>query len=283
MNNTNSIVDHYGSQDLLERILEAVKQTGIDPTELNARQLYPVDQLHMGGRQATRDLAEKLNLTTGMIILDVGSGLGGTARLLASEYDCHVTAIDLTAEFCRASARLTDLTKLSGLITTLQGDALATGLPAESFDLIWCQHTQMNIADKAGLLKEFRRLLKPAGRVALHEVFAGNSAAGPMRYPLPWAKDESASYLVSADKMLALAGAERFKLQEKQDLSNEAQAWWQQLLARIGKSSKGGLGPRLIFGEQSRLFGPNIIDNLQQQRIAVFEMILRLNKESATR
>lgn len=278
MNNSDNITHHYGSQDLLERILDTLKKSGIDPATLNAKQLYPIDQLHMGGRQATRDLAEKLKLSAGMKILDVGSGLGGTARLLASEYGCRVTAIDLTAAFCRASEKLTALTGLSDRIDTVQGDAVATGLPDAAFDLIWCQHTQMNIADKPGLLKEFQRLLKGDGVVALHEVFAGSNVADPIHYPLPWAKDESASTLISADEWLVLAKAEQFELLEKQDLSSQAQMWWEQLLSRISKAPKSGLGPGLIFGNQSRQFGPNIIDNLQQQRIAVYEMILRLNK-----
>ncbi|MCW8889523.1 MAG: class I SAM-dependent methyltransferase [Sedimenticola sp.] len=275
MSNPDNISAHYGRQDLLERILAVLKQTGIDPVQLEAKQLYPVDQLHMGGRQATRELAEKLKLTSDINLLDVGSGLGGTARLLASEYGCQVTAIDLTESFCRASEKLTALTGLSNKIVTVQGDAVATGLPDAAFDLIWCQHTQMNIADKPGLLREFHRLLKPTGRVALHEVFAGSVTAEPIQYPLPWASDASASFLISADEMLTLATREGFELLEKQALSNEAQAWWEALLTRIGKAPGGGLGPGLIYGEQSRQFGPNIIDNLRHQRIAVYEMILR--------
>ncbi len=275
MNKRDDVTHHYGSPDLLERILETLQQSGISLEQLKAPQLYPIDQLHMGGREATRALADKLHLKPGMRILDVGSGLGGTARLLASEYGCHVTALDLTEAFCRASAKLTELTHLSNLIDTVQGDAVDSTLPAASFDLIWCQHTQMNIANKPGLLEEFKRLVKPSGMLALHEVFTGPNNTEAVVYPLPWASDATSSYLISLDYMQGLTESLGFQVVQQRDLSNQAREWWQQRLTRMATPAKGGLGPGLIFGPQSRQFGPNIIDNLHHQRITVHELIFK--------
>jgi ubiquinone/menaquinone biosynthesis C-methylase UbiE len=36
------------------------------------------------------------------------------------------------------------------------------------FDLVWCEHVAMNIADRTGLYREFRRVLKPGGLLAFY-------------------------------------------------------------------------------------------------------------------
>jgi cyclopropane fatty-acyl-phospholipid synthase-like methyltransferase len=41
--------------------------------------LAPVDEFHMGGREATVHLAEKIDLKADLTVLDIGSGIGGPA------------------------------------------------------------------------------------------------------------------------------------------------------------------------------------------------------------
>ena len=54
------------------------------------------------GRQATVELGRLAGLTDAMRVLDIGSGLGGSARTLAVEFGCRVTGVDLSAEFVDA-------------------------------------------------------------------------------------------------------------------------------------------------------------------------------------
>ena len=109
-----------------------------------------------------------------MRVLDVCGGLGDPARTLASEFDCAVEVLDLTEDFCRAGGVLTARTGLGGRVSFRHGDALEMPYPDDAaFDLAWTQHSSMNIADKGRLYAEIHRVLRPDGRLAMHEMLAG--------------------------------------------------------------------------------------------------------------
>src|SRR5699024_6404258 len=97
-----AVADHYGSPELEKRILDAIRDSGYDPEDLDPDTLHPVDQFHLGGSQATRDLAVAAGITRGRSVLDIGSGIGGPARLFAHHYGATVVGIDLTPEFVQA-------------------------------------------------------------------------------------------------------------------------------------------------------------------------------------
>ena len=102
-------------------------------------------------------------------MLDVGSGIGGPARYFASAYGCDVTGIDLTPAFVELANELTSRTGLADRVRFVQGSALALPFEAGSFDLATMNHVGMNIADKATLFAEVRRVLRPGGRFMIYE------------------------------------------------------------------------------------------------------------------
>src|SRR5260370_5386370 len=110
------VAGHYGRGQLEELILGAVAREGKDPENLTCGDLAAVDEFHVGGLEATQELAKQMELRAGLRLLDVGSGLGGPARYFAAEHACRVTGIDLTEEFVRVAGSLTRRTKLGGLV-----------------------------------------------------------------------------------------------------------------------------------------------------------------------
>ena len=102
-----SIKQHYGRLDLGTPILGALEQAGKDLDKLTLEDLAPVDEFHIRRREATFELARAAGISAGTTVLDVGSGLGGACRHLAREFGCRVTGIDLTDEYCRVAALLT--------------------------------------------------------------------------------------------------------------------------------------------------------------------------------
>ena len=211
----NLVETHYTRQDLGEVILAALKQAGKDIEHLTPDDLAPVDEFHGGQRQATIRLADLLGFRRGERVLDIGSGIGGPSRFLASRYGCLVTGIDLTAEFCRVAEMLTRLTGLTDKVDYRQGNALDLPFEDTSFDVVWSQNASMNIADRDRLYAEMHRVLRPGARLALQEVVAG--PGGEPHYPVPWARDASISFVLTAQETRAKLEAAGFHVVSWQD------------------------------------------------------------------
>src|SRR5512135_933686 len=197
-----AVQTHYTRADLGDAILAALESAGKDVNRLTPEDLAPIDEFHIRGREATLELARAAGLDATKRVLDVGSGVGGTARCLAKEFGCRVTGVDLTDEYCRAAAMLCARTGLAHLVDFRQGDA--TNLPFDdcTFDVVWTEHVAMNIPDKTRLYNEMHRVLNPGGTLAIYDVLAGPS--GPVLFPVPWARAPDASFLVQPDELREL-------------------------------------------------------------------------------
>lgn len=263
---------HYTVGTLEEKILEGLRAAGKDLEALSVEDLAPVDNFHMGGLQATRSLMELAGSAQGARVLDVGGGLGGPARLLA-EQGAEVTVLDATREYCRVGKVLTDLVGLAGKVTFQHGDARSMPLDDRSFDLVWLQHTTMNIDDKPSLFSEMSRVLRPGGRLALHEVMAG---AHPMtRFPVPWADERSMSFLASQDAFRSgLAGAGLTEVIWN-DVTENSLAWWKQRLAAAAEQpAPPPLGIHLLMGASTPVKVDNMVGALEERMITVVQAVL---------
>ena len=83
-----------------EDVLTNYNAIGIDVIE----RMYSDGYLSIGGDESTREQARLGGIAAGHQVLDVGSGLGGPACLLAGEFGCNVTGLDLV-ELNVAAAR----------------------------------------------------------------------------------------------------------------------------------------------------------------------------------
>ena len=199
-----SISDQYGQSDLSSKILTALQDAGKDIDSLTTNDLSSFDQHHSGGLAATRELASLVGLREGIRVLDVGSGVGGPARTLATEYGCDVTGIDLTEEYCLAAEMLTARLGLEARVRFHCGSALDMPFDDGTFDVVWMQNSSMNIPDKENLYSEVRRVLRIGGSLATQDVLSG--PVEPLYYPVPWAADSSLSSMIGAEDLRNLLG-----------------------------------------------------------------------------
>lgn len=268
-----SIQTHYTRAGLDGHILAALGKAGKDLTRLTPEDLAPIDEFHIRGRAATLELAQAAGVDATKRVLDVGSGVGGTSRCLAREFGCHVTGIDLTAEYCRVAAMLTDRVGLAGLIDYHQGDATSLPFPDAAFDIVWTAHVAMNIPNKPKLYQEMYRVLKPGGTLAIYDVLAGPS--GPVHFPVPWARNADSSFLAAPDELRGLLEEAGFRIEAWSDTSDAARAWFTALSDQIRKDGVAPLGFHVLLGPDFPAMAQNQRRNLEEARIVLAQIIAK--------
>jgi ubiquinone/menaquinone biosynthesis C-methylase UbiE len=269
-----SIAAHYGIGGLAEKILSALRSSGIDPAAVKPADLAPVDEFHMGGRAATAYVGGLMGLSADAHLLDVGSGLGGVARHLASEYGCRVTGIDLTPEYVQVARMLSELTHLSGRTEFHVGNALAMPWPNSHFDAAVTFHVAMNIVDRPQLYAEVARVLRPGAVFGIYDVLKG--PAEGMLFPVPWAETAATSHLVTAAQMRVLLEQAGFEIAYEEDRREVALEHHRTILQRV-KASGGPppLGLHLLHGERAGIRARNMVQMLQARQIALEVIIAR--------
>ena len=268
MMDANEMVDkQYGIGGLLQKIETGLKLAGKDLDFLKVDDLMPVDEFHTRGRKATREMADMVNLNATARVLDVGCGLGGTARHLAEEYQCNVTGIDLTEEYVTAGTRLTELVGLSDKVGLRYASALDLPFEDDRFDIVWTQHVQMNIADKNRFFSEIARVLKPGGCFLFHDVFR-DSGDAPI-YPVPWADDESMSVLVTETEARKIVVDVGLVIEIWDDKIQESVEFFKRVLARIEANGHPPLGIHLLLGDNAEDKLRNYAHNLSENRVSV--------------
>lgn len=268
-----SINKHYDRCDIEAEIRNAVDRAGLAFSQITRSDLSAFDELHIGGKSATMALAQHLKLPAGSLVLDVGSGLGGPARTLAAEFGYTVVGIDLTERFCRLSRLLTSHLSMSSSTGFFCGNALNMPFKTGCFDGIWSQHCSMNIPDKEGLYAEYHRVLKKGGTLLIHDVVAGEES--PIYYPMPWAHDQSISFLTSDTEMETRLSGAGFTEIHKRDISNDALAWFEQQKTNKADRNKSVFNQKMVYGDNLLTMVRNMVRNLKETRIRIVEVILQ--------
>ncbi len=267
-----NVSGHYTSGDLERRILSALEEAGKDLDSLAVDDLAPVDEFHIRGRVATEELAKLAEIEPGQALLDVGCGLGGTSRYLANTFGCHAVGVDLTEEYCRVAEKLSARVGLGDRTTFRQGSALDLPFPDAHFDVVWTEHVQMNIPDKAGFYRELRRVLKPHGRLAFHDIFAGANEG--VHFPVPWASDASISHLISVEELNVLLAELGLSALRWEDKSNASVTFFKTAQKRIRTKGWLPVGLHLLMGDDASVKFGNVLRNLEEGRVQVIQAVM---------
>jgi sarcosine/dimethylglycine N-methyltransferase len=262
-----SVRQHYGASGLTERLKVALGALGPQHQRLTPEQLGALDQFHTRGLAATAELARFAGITAATSVLDVGAGIGGPARFLAATYGCRVTGIDLSEPFVQAARYLTERTGQGAQVSFQTASALELPFDDGGFDVVLLEHVAMNIADRARLYREIRRVLQAGGRFATFDVVL---KGGDPHYPLPWARTPETSFLLTADATRAAIEAAGFQLLAWQDDTEAAKAWFAEQRAS-GPPPSPNLG--VVMGPEFAQLAANLGRSVMEGRLGILTAV----------
>ena len=268
------VAEHYTQGTLEQRILTALREAGKDPDRLDPDDLAPVDEFHHGGRSATAAFAPRLKLRPGINLLEIGSGIGGPARYFARYHGCRVTGIDLTEEFIVVSRALTRRLGMQGQVSFEQGSALSMPFSAATFDVATLLHVGMNIAEKARLFAEVRRVLKPGGIFGIYDQM--READGDLTFPVPWASVPQTSFVETPATYKRLLTESGFEVIWERSCREDALASFnQQTAAKPGSTALPPLGVQVTMGLSAAEKMANHRSNIERGLVAPNEIVAR--------
>ena len=113
-----------------------------------------------------RRFFQLLKLAADDHVLDVGCGSGGPALFLARELGCHVTGVDVNEAGIQTGLTLVRQSSMEDKVHFRQADVREPlPFPDEAFDIIVCMDAMCHLPDRGRLLGEWRRVLRPGGRM----------------------------------------------------------------------------------------------------------------------
>lgn len=266
------VASHYTHGGLLKAIGDGVAKLGKTSASVGIDDLAPVDEFHIGGRVATRGFLDQLGIAASHHVLDVGCGLGGSGRFAAHTYGCRVTGVDLTQEYVETGNALCAWVGLANKVTLQVGNATALSHPDATFDRAYMLHVGMNIADKARLMSELYRVVRPGAKIGIYDVMRVND--GELTFPVPWASGPEVSALASVASYQAALERAGFQLVAQRNRRDFALEFFAQLQAKAASASgPPPLGLHLLMGSTAPLKVKNMIDNISRDLIAPVEMV----------
>jgi SAM-dependent methyltransferase len=264
---TNMIESPYATGRVRADVEGALASAGKQIEQLQPSDLAMLEDFHSLGRLATVAVIDLARVGPADRVLDAGTGIGGTARLIAAERGARVTAVDLTPEYCDVAEWLNAAVGLDHMIEVGVADVTALPFDDASFDVVVSQHVQMNIADKGRLYAEARRVLAPGGRLALWDVTAG--AGGPLHLPVPWATSPEQSHLVTPERLGELLSGAGLATTHWNDLTEPAATAMRELFA--GDQPPLGLN---AFVPDFPAKAANLVRNLAEDRARLIQAVL---------
>ena len=135
------------------------------------------EQIHIGGFQSSMDLAHRGTIAAGSEGVDLCCCSGAGMRFLARFINvARMTGVDATPAMVQLGRRRCADEGLAERVSFVEGNACDTGLASGHFHFVWGEDAWCYVEDKAKLIAEAARLVKPQGKIVFTDWMEGPSA-----------------------------------------------------------------------------------------------------------
>ena len=133
----------------------------------------------------TERLLDSLNSIDGKSVADVGCGTGLVSASFAKRVGAtgKVVGIDSAPDTLAIARKMNDATNTKG-IEWHNGDAYATGLADNTYDVVYCRLLLLHLKEPARAVAEMHRIAKPGGLVICEDLATINTQTYPIHSPI---------------------------------------------------------------------------------------------------
>ncbi len=176
-NAVNTARDYYNSEDADTFYAVVWGGEDIHVGMYGDRDGDEVAEIGAASRCTVETMASLCDLTRESTVLDLGAGYGGAARYLARTYGCHVTCLNLSEVENERNRRMNTEQGLEELIEVADGSFEDLGFQDNAFDVVWSQDSLLHSGDRARVLEEAVRVLRPGGEMIFTDPMATQGAS----------------------------------------------------------------------------------------------------------
>lgn len=207
--------------------------------------LLELESLHPGGLETTRRLVEQCRIQAGDRVLDVASGTGETACMLAEQVGADVRGVDHSEDMVRRARQKAEAHRVAAEFRS--ADAGALPFDDASFDAAICECT-LCLLDKPSVLAEMARVVRPGGYVGMHDLCWRERAPERLKRSLHELEGEEPETLEGWRHLFEAAGLEVVSTIDE----SEAKARWM----RDSRAQLGLAGQVRLAWQALRRWGP---------------------------
>lgn len=239
----------------VERIKNELASRGMlkESESIDPIALSEIDSMHYMGNSAIEEAVVAMKLDSSSVVLDIGSGFGGPARVLSATSKCKTTALELQGDIHEMAEYLTKKCNLDSLVNHEQGDILTLDLDKlggglSSFDGIVSFLVFLHIPDKKALLENCAKMLKPGGFIFFDDYYCRSPFTDAEATSL--ADDVYATDLPTREEYISHLEASGFHNIQFVDKSSE---WSAYVTERLKKFTDNRKNFELVHGEPTYL------------------------------
>jgi len=218
-----------------------------------------------GGSEHVLKLVKPMGLNKEKTMLDLNSGLGGAARVIAKAFGTYVTGMDASPTLAKAGMAASEKAGLSKKAVIESYDPLTVILPQRKYDAVFARLVFLPLENKKRLLAQVEQSLKPGGQFMFLE-FALGSAGAKSPVLDAWIKGEDhPPHPITIDDYAEELKALKMDVRVAEDMTLEFRGLVLEGWARLSQALK----PKSLAPDEAKGLTKEV--ELWSRRIAAFD------------